>query len=145
VGIFSLARISGRWQFDQALDLPCEFSLHPKSDLDRSCGITPSLRDVTGHYVTFKRLGYAGQQKSDFTEYRKQRFVECSRKRKRRNQMKPSPKDQIKGEVHEVKGNVKETAGQVTNDANLETQGQNEKLAGKVQKKVGQIEKVLEK
>jgi uncharacterized protein YjbJ (UPF0337 family) len=100
---------------------------------------------VIGHYMTFERLGYAEQQKSDFTEYREQLFVECSRKRKRRNQMKPSTKDEIKGEFHELKGNVKETAGQVTNDAKLETQGQNEKLAGKVQKKVGQIEEVIEK
>jgi uncharacterized protein YjbJ (UPF0337 family) len=95
--------------------------------------------------VTFKRLGWAEEQKSDFTEYRKQLLVESFRERKRRNQMKPSTKDQIKGELHELKGNVKETAGQVTDNANLETKGQNEKLAGKVQKKVGQIEKVLEK
>jgi uncharacterized protein YjbJ (UPF0337 family) len=66
-------------------------------------------------------------------------------KEKEENPMKPSKKDQIKGELHELKGDVKETAGQVTNNPNLETKGQNEKLAGKVQKKVGQIEEVIEK
>ena len=64
---------------------------------------------------------------------------------KRRTQMKPSTKNQIKGKLHEVKGEVKEKAGQVTNNPNLEADGQNEKLAGKVQTKAGQIEKVLEK
>jgi uncharacterized protein YjbJ (UPF0337 family) len=72
-------------------------------------------------------------------------LVEGSRKRKRRNQMKPSTKDQAEGKFHELKGDVKQKAGQVTNDPNLETKGQNEKLAGKVQKKVGQIEGVIEK
>jgi uncharacterized protein YjbJ (UPF0337 family) len=87
-----------------------------------------------------------GQRAEDrLTEYRKRLLVESSRKRKRRDQMKPSTKDQIKGELHELKGNVKQTAGQVTDNPNLETKGQNEKFAGKVQKKVGQIEKVLEK
>jgi uncharacterized protein YjbJ (UPF0337 family) len=66
-------------------------------------------------------------------------------KQKRREQMKPSTKDQIKGNLHEMKGKVKEKAGQVTNNPNLAAEGQAEKLAGKVQKKVGQIEKVFEK
>jgi len=78
------------------------------------------------------------------SEYRKQLEWAFS-KEKRRNQMKPSTKDQIKGKFHELKGDVKEKAGQVTNNPNLETKGQSEKLAGKVQKKVGQIEQVLEK
>ena len=64
---------------------------------------------------------------------------------KRRKQMKPSTKDQVKGKLHEIKGKVKEKAGKVTNNPNLTAEGQNEKLAGKVQKKVGQIEKVFEK
>ncbi len=59
--------------------------------------------------------------------------------------MKPSTKDQIKGQFQETKGKVKEKVGQVTNNPNLEAEGQAEKLAGKLQKKVGQIEKVLEK
>jgi uncharacterized protein YjbJ (UPF0337 family) len=63
----------------------------------------------------------------------------------RRNQMKHSTKDELKGNMHEAKGKVKEKVGQVTNNPNLTAEGQNEKLAGKVQKKVGQIEKVLEK
>ncbi len=58
--------------------------------------------------------------------------------------MKPSTKDQIKGEFHEVKGKVKEKAGQVTNNPDLESEGQSENLAGKVQKKIGQIKKVFE-
>jgi uncharacterized protein YjbJ (UPF0337 family) len=73
------------------------------------------------------------------------RFSGKSEKEKRRNQMKPSTKDQIKGKLHELKGSVKEKAGQVTNNPNLAAEGQNEKLTGKVQKKVGQIEEVFEK
>jgi uncharacterized protein YjbJ (UPF0337 family) len=63
----------------------------------------------------------------------------------RRNQVKQSTKDEIKGNLHEAKGTVKEKAGKVVNNPNLTTEGQNEKLAGKVQKKVGQVEKVFEK
>jgi uncharacterized protein YjbJ (UPF0337 family) len=101
---------------------------------------------VIGHYVAFIQAAGLGRRAEErLTEYQKQLLVESSRKRKRRNQMKPGTTDQIKGKLHELKGNVKETAGQVTDNANLETKGQNEKLAGKVQKKVGQIEKVLEK
>jgi hypothetical protein len=53
------------------------------------------------------------------------RVVERLRKTIRRNQMKPSTKDQVKGTLDELKGNVKEKAGQVTNNANLATKGQN--------------------
>ena len=66
-------------------------------------------------------------------------------KEKRRNEMKPSTNDKIKGNLHELKGAVEQKAAQVTNNPNMETKGQNEKLAGKVQKKVGQVEEVLEK
>jgi uncharacterized protein YjbJ (UPF0337 family) len=59
--------------------------------------------------------------------------------------MKPSTKDQIKGNLHETKGKVKEKVGQLTSDPKLAAEGENEKLAGKIQKKVGQIEKVFEK
>jgi uncharacterized protein YjbJ (UPF0337 family) len=71
--------------------------------------------------------------------------MEDFRKEKRRKQMKPSTKDQIKGTFHEMKGKAKQKAGQVTNNPNLAAEGQNEKLAGRVQKKVGQSENVLEK
>src|ERR1035437_1932538 len=64
---------------------------------------------------------------------------------KRRNQMKPSTKDEIKGNTHEVKGAVKEAAGKVTNNPNLEAKGTAERNLGKVEKKVGQVEKGLEK
>jgi uncharacterized protein YjbJ (UPF0337 family) len=59
--------------------------------------------------------------------------------------MKPSTKDEIRGEAHEVKGKVKEKAGQLTNNPALEAEGQDEKVRGKVQKKIGQVEKVLGK
>jgi uncharacterized protein YjbJ (UPF0337 family) len=59
--------------------------------------------------------------------------------------MKPSTKDQIKGELHEIKGKAKEKVGQITNNPNLEAEGQSEKIVGKIQKKIGQIKKVLEK
>ena len=59
--------------------------------------------------------------------------------------MKPSTKDQIKGELHELKGTVKQKVGQIANNPNLAAEGQSEKLAGKIQKKVGQIKKVFEK
>jgi uncharacterized protein YjbJ (UPF0337 family) len=84
------------------------------------------------------------KSRRDLTEYRKRPEWKFS-KEKRRNQMRPSTKDQIKGKFHELKGDVKEKAGQVTNNTNLETTGQNERLAGKVQRKVGQIEEVLGK
>jgi uncharacterized protein YjbJ (UPF0337 family) len=62
----------------------------------------------------------------------------------RRNQVKQSTKDQIKGNLHEAKGTVKEKAGGAINNPKLAAEGQNEKLVGKVQKKVGQVEKVFE-
>jgi uncharacterized protein YjbJ (UPF0337 family) len=61
----------------------------------------------------------------------------------RRQQMKPSTRDEIEGKVHEVKGQVKEKAGQLTNNPDLEAEGQDEKIGGKVQKKIGQVENVL--
>ena len=63
----------------------------------------------------------------------------------RRNSMKESTKDQVKGGMHEAKGKLKEKAGQVTKNPDLEAEGHDEKMAGKVQKKVGQVEKVFEK
>ena len=59
--------------------------------------------------------------------------------------MKPSTKDQIKGELHEIKGTVKEKVGQIANNPNLAADGQSENFAGKIQKKVGRIKKVFEK
>src|ERR1035441_1901855 len=64
---------------------------------------------------------------------------------RRRNSMKKSMKDEIKGKFHEVKGKVKEKAGKVTNNPDLKTEGHAEKLRGKVQKKLGQMEHALEK
>jgi uncharacterized protein YjbJ (UPF0337 family) len=66
-------------------------------------------------------------------------------KEKRKKQMKPSSKDQMKGYLHKIKGKVKEKAGQVTNNPNLAADGKNENRNGAVQQKVGQIERVLEK
>jgi uncharacterized protein YjbJ (UPF0337 family) len=63
----------------------------------------------------------------------------------RRNQVKQSTKDQIKGSLHEAKGTVKEQAGQVINNPNLTAEGRDENLVGKVQKKVGRVEEVFEK
>jgi uncharacterized protein YjbJ (UPF0337 family) len=57
--------------------------------------------------------------------------------------MKPSTKDEVKGNLHEVKGKIKEKVGKVTNNPNLENEGTIEKTTGKVQKKIGQVEKVL--
>jgi uncharacterized protein YjbJ (UPF0337 family) len=51
--------------------------------------------------------------------------------------MKPRPKDQIQGRLHESNSRFKEDAGQVTNDPDFAAEGQHEKL--------GQIEKVFEK
>jgi uncharacterized protein YjbJ (UPF0337 family) len=59
--------------------------------------------------------------------------------------MKPSTKNQIKGELHEIKGKAKEKVGQITNNPNMVAEGRSEKLAGKIQKKVGRIEKVFGK
>jgi uncharacterized protein YjbJ (UPF0337 family) len=107
-------------------------------------GRFPTLRDVIEHYDTFKPLGLAEQQKNDLIEYLKSlKWVFSTTKKE--NNMKPSTKDQIKGDFHELKGKAKEKAGKVMNDPNLVAEGQNENLAGKVQKKIGQVEKVLEK
>jgi uncharacterized protein YjbJ (UPF0337 family) len=101
---------------------------------------------VIGHYDTFKRMGWARPKSRRATlPNTGNSFSEQFSKEKRRNQMKPSTKDQIEGKFHELKGDVKKKAGQVTNNPKLETKGQTEKFAGKVQKKVGQIEEVLEK
>ena len=59
--------------------------------------------------------------------------------------MKPSTKDQIKGELHDIKGTAKEKVGPITNNPNMVAEGQSEKLAGKIQKKVGRIKKVFGK
>ena len=59
--------------------------------------------------------------------------------------MKPSTKDQIKGEFHEVKGKVKEKVGHAITSPDIESEGQSENLAGKVQKKIGKIKGVFEK
>jgi uncharacterized protein YjbJ (UPF0337 family) len=64
---------------------------------------------------------------------------------RKEKQMKPSTKDQIKGELHELKGKVKEKAGKITDNPKLTAEGQDENLLGKVQKKAGQVEKVIEK
>jgi uncharacterized protein YjbJ (UPF0337 family) len=66
-------------------------------------------------------------------------------KAKRRDQVKQSTKDEIKGNLHEAKGTVKEKAGQAINNPNLTAEGQKEELVGKAQKKVGQVERVFEK
>ena len=43
--------------------------------------------------------------------------------------MKPSTKDEVKGNLHEVKGKIKEKVGKVTNNPNLENEGTIEKTA----------------
>jgi len=63
----------------------------------------------------------------------------------RRNAMKSSTKDQLKGTFHEAKGKVREIAGNITDDSNLEAKGKAENIAGKVQEKIGQVKKVLGK
>jgi uncharacterized protein YjbJ (UPF0337 family) len=66
-------------------------------------------------------------------------------RKKRRNTMKRSTKNQAKGRFHEAKGKVKETTGKLIDDPDLEAEGKGEKIAGKVQKKIGQVEKVVGK
>ena len=63
----------------------------------------------------------------------------------RRNTMKSSTKDEVKGTFHEAKGKVKEMAGKLTDSPKLEAKGKTEKIAGKVQEKVGQVKKVMGK
>jgi len=53
--------------------------------------------------------------------------------------MKPSTRNQAKGELHAIKGKAKEAVGRLTNDPDLEAEGTVEKTQGKVQKKLGQI------
>ena len=57
--------------------------------------------------------------------------------------MKPSTRNQAKGELHAIKGKVKEAVGRLTNDPDLEAEGTIEKTQGKLQKKAGQIGKVF--
>jgi len=47
--------------------------------------------------------------------------------------MKPSVKDEIKGNLHEMKGAIKEVVGKVTNNPDLETRGKAERNLGKVE------------
>ena len=63
----------------------------------------------------------------------------------RRNTMKCSMKDKVKGTFHEAKGKVNEMTGKVTDNPTLEAKGRAEKIAGKVQEKIGQVKKVLGK
>jgi uncharacterized protein YjbJ (UPF0337 family) len=64
-------------------------------------------------------------------------------KSKRRNNMKSSTKDKVKGTFHEAKGKVREMAGKITDNPKLEAKGKVEKIAGKAQGKIGQVKKVL--
>ena len=48
--------------------------------------------------------------------------------------MKPSTKDEIKGNLHDVKGKVKEKARQVTNSSDLKAEGKAEHIAVKLKK-----------
>lgn len=59
--------------------------------------------------------------------------------------MKPSTKDELKGEFHNLKGTVKEKAGELANDPELEDEGTAEKISGKIQTKVGQLKKIFGK
>lgn len=59
--------------------------------------------------------------------------------------MKPSTKDQARGQYEILKGKIKEIAGIITGHHKLEAKGKNQKLAGKAQGKVGQVKKVLGK
>jgi len=59
--------------------------------------------------------------------------------------MRPSTKDEKKGNFHKVKGKVKEAAGKLSDNPKLESEGSAEKIAGKIQEKIGQIKKVFEK
>ncbi|MBA3584113.1 MAG: CsbD family protein [Gemmatimonadetes bacterium] len=57
--------------------------------------------------------------------------------------MKPSTRNQAKGEFHHVKGQLKAAAGKLGNDRELEVKGKFEKGAGKAHQKIGQLEKLL--
>lgn len=59
--------------------------------------------------------------------------------------MKPSTKNQTKGQFENLKGRIKEIAGIITGRRKLEAEGKNQKLAGRARKKLGQVEKVVGK
>lgn len=59
--------------------------------------------------------------------------------------MKPSTKNQIKGNLHEVKGAAKQKVGELTDDPKMVAAGKKELLVGKLMKKAGQIGKVFGK
>jgi uncharacterized protein YjbJ (UPF0337 family) len=59
--------------------------------------------------------------------------------------MKPSSKDQARGQLENLKGKIKEFAGLITGRRKLETEGKDQALAGRARKKLGQIEKVVGK
>ncbi len=59
--------------------------------------------------------------------------------------MKPSTRDQAKGQFETLKGKIKEIAGIVTGRRKLEAEGKDQTLAGRARKKLGQVEKVLGK
>jgi len=71
--------------------------------------------------------------------------ITYQQKSQRRNAMKSSTKDKMKGTYHEVKGKVREVAGEITDNPKLEAKGKVEKIAGKAQKKIGQFKKVFGK
>lgn len=98
-----------------------------------------AARAVNDGFGTEPELWYSAIASGRVTEIRPLRLG------KRRNPMKKSMKDEIKGKFHEVKGKVKEKAGKVTKNPDLKAGGHAEKLRGKVQKKFGQMEHVLNK
>jgi uncharacterized protein YjbJ (UPF0337 family) len=59
--------------------------------------------------------------------------------------MKPSTRNQAKGNLDHLKGKLKEIAGIITGRRKLEGEGQDQKLAGRARKKLGQVEKVVGK
>jgi uncharacterized protein YjbJ (UPF0337 family) len=63
----------------------------------------------------------------------------------RRNTMKSSTKDQVKGKYHEIKGKIKEETGDLIDDPKMEAEGASEKIAGKAQKKLGDVKDVFER
>lgn len=69
----------------------------------------------------------------------------CDDRKKERNAMKSSTKDQAEGTFHELKGKVKEIAGKLSDDPKLEAEGTGEEIAGEVQQKIGGVKKILGK
>jgi uncharacterized protein YjbJ (UPF0337 family) len=57
--------------------------------------------------------------------------------------MRPSTRDQIKGELHQIRGRAKVKVGQITNNRHMAAAGRSETLAGKIQKKFGRIKRVF--